>query len=115
MYGWFEESTLRDSNGELSSHLLPPPVEYISYSDYLVQHPNITQTPEIKNLSFNVSLVTSSPPTIITQPPPTPEPLYCIDNRILYAIAALAAFFLFLIFILLIVLIRCYRSLKHPK
>ena len=114
MYGWYGDYSLRDNNGELSSHLPPPPVEYITYSEYLEQHPKIIQTPEISNLTFNVSLMALSPPTVVTAPP-APEPVYCINDGILYGIAAAAAFFLFTTLVLIIVLVCCYRRLKHPK
>ena len=108
MYGWFGNSDIRSSNGKLPSHGVPPPVEYITFEEYLAQHHNINQNDELRNLTFNVTLMTSppSPPTV----PPTPEP-YCIDYRIFYAIAALAGFFLAMFIIVLITLILyCRRT-----
>lgn len=114
MYGWFGNSDIRNSNGELPSHGVPPPVEYITYEEYLAQHQNIDQNDELRNLTFNVTLVTSlpSPPTVS---PPPPEP-YCIDYRIFYGIAALAGFFLAMFVIVLIILLCKYcRRNDQPR
>ena len=113
MYGWFGDFGIRNNNGELLSHTVPEPVEYITYDEYLTQHQNIDQSNELKNLTFNVTLITSPTP-LPTVPPSASEP-YCFDYRIFYSVAALAGFFLAMFVFVLIILIHYCRKSSQPR
>ena len=115
MYGWYGNSDLRGNNGELSSHYPPSPVDYVTHSGYLKQYESILQYFVLSNLTFNVTIITSSPnsptigPTHIITTEPLPD---CIDPRLLYAIIAIETL---LFLVLLLALIGCYRNNKNLK
>lgn len=115
MFGWYGNSDIRDNNGELPSHTLPPPVEYITFDEYLMQHDNIIRYSDITNLTYNVTLLVPSDPTP-TDPTASPQPL-CINTTIFYVVVSILAAFSFVLLVALIAFL-CHRSrhkVKQPK
>ena len=113
MFGWYGNSDLRDNNGELSSHILPPPVEYVTFDEYLLQHNRIIQHSDIINLTFNVTLVIPSiMPT--TVPPALPQPV-CINDTIFYVVISILAAFSFIFLAALIATLCCRNYRKQPQ
>ena len=115
MFGWYGNFDLRDNNGELSSHTPPPPVEYITIDEYLMQHHNIMQHSDITNLTFNVTLIVS---TVVTTPIPTdlPQPV-CINDTTFYVVISILSAISCVLLIALITFL-CHRSrykVKQPK
>ena len=116
MFGWYGNSDIRDNNGELPSHTLPPPVEYITFDEYLMQHDSIIRHSDITNLTYNVTLIVPSDIPTTTDPPLSPQP-FCVDNTIFYVVVSILSAFSFILLVALIAFL-CHRSChkaKQPK
>lgn len=114
MFGWYGNSDIRDSNGELPSHIVPPEVEYITFDDYEMQHNNIIRHSDITNLTYNVTLIV--PMLTTTEPTPLPQP-FCVNNTIFYVVVSILGAFSFILLVALIAFL-CHRSrhkVKQPR
>ena len=114
MFGWYGNSDIRDNNGELPSHIVPPEVEYITFDDYEMQHNNIIRHSDITNLTYNVTLIV---PMLTTTEPTSPPQPFCVNNTVFYGVVSILAAFSFILLVALIVFL-CHRShhkVKQPR
>ncbi len=116
MFGWYGSSDIRDNNGELPSHTLPPEVEYITFDDYLMQHNDIIRHSDITNLTYNVTLIVPSDMPTTTDPTVPPQP-FCVNNTIFYVVVSILSAFSFILLVALVAFL-CHRShhkVKQPR